>query len=86
VAVGDNYTIAGHITPTPNLPDKVLLQVYQQGATVDLDAETAKVNATGGFQFIATVGPTWTTGYYVITATDTYGAAGNVTIFVGCNY
>ncbi len=86
VAVGDIYNISGIVSPKPTLPDYVLIQVYQKGGTGDLDAETATVLPNGYFQYNATVGSTWTTGYYVITATDSYGATGNVTIYVGCDY
>ena len=86
VAVGDIYNISGIVSPKPTLPDYVLIQVYQKGGTGDLDADTATARSSGYFQYNATVGSAWTTGYYVITATDSYGATGNVTIYVGCNY
>ncbi len=84
--MGQNYKISGTIAPMPKLPDYVLIQVSEQGVPDDLDAETATVQPNGYFYYNATVGPSWTSGTYLITAIDTYGATGNVTIQVGCHY
>lgn len=86
VFVGDTYNISGFVIPNPTHQDSVLIQVYQVCSPVDLDANTVTVSPGGTFQWIATVGATWTTGYYTITAVDTYGAIGSTTIYVGCNY
>jgi len=75
------YTIAGTITPTPNLPDNVNIQVTLQGSSQVLDAQNVAVGAGGTFSYATNAGgnSAWITGTYVITATDSNGATGTTT-------
>ena len=75
------YTITGTITPTPTLPDNVNIQVTEQGASGVFDATNVAVGTGGTFTYSTYAGgnSAWTTGTYVITATDSNGAAGTQT-------
>jgi len=75
------YTISGTITPTPSLPDNVNVVVTQQGQSTPLDVETASVQAGGVFSVSTLYGgnSAWTSGTYVITASDSTGASGTIT-------
>jgi hypothetical protein len=77
-----SYTISGTITPTPSLPDNVFIEVEPQGSSSVLDASTQAVSATGSFSYTTNVGGNslWVPGTYVITATDSNGATGMITI------
>ena len=75
------YTITGTITPTPTLPDNVNIQVTEQGASGVFDATNVAVAAGGTFTYSTYAGgnSAWTSGTYVITATDSNGASGTQT-------
>ena len=75
------YTITGTITPTPTLPDNVNIQVTEQGASGVFDATNVAVTAGGTFTYSTYAGgnSAWTSGTYVITATDSNGATGTQT-------
>jgi len=76
------YTIAGTITPTPNLPDNVVITVTLQGGSPSpLDEQTVAVAADGTFSYSTNAGGSaaWVTGTYVITASDSNGVQGTTT-------
>jgi len=76
-----SYTVSGTITPTPNLPDNVNIQVTEQGSSQVLDAANVAVGAGGTFTYSTNAGgnSAWTTGTYVISASDSNGATGTTT-------
>jgi len=76
------YTITGTITPTPNLPDNVVITVTLQGGSPSpLDEQTVAVGAGGTFSYSTNAGGSsaWVTGTYVITASDSNGVTGTTT-------
>ena len=80
--LGENFTVSGTVPPTARLPDYVLIQVNQQGSVMVLDSGYVSVQPGGSFWYSAVVGMTWPSGTYVITATDSYGAVGDLSVTV----
>ncbi len=75
------YTITGTISPTPTLPDNVVITVTLQGSVSPVDEQTVAVGAGGTFSYATTYGGAadWTTGTYTITAFDSSAATGTTT-------
>jgi prefoldin subunit 5 len=76
------YTISGTITPTPTLPDNVVITVTLQGGSPSpLDEQTVAAGAGGTFTYSTNAGGSaaWVSGTYVITAFDSNGATGTTT-------
>jgi len=76
------YTITGTISPTPTLPDNVVITVTLNGGSPSpLDEATVAVGAGGSFTYATNVGgnSAWLTGTYTITAFDSNGATGTTT-------
>jgi trimeric autotransporter adhesin len=77
-----SYTISGTITPTPTLPDNVVITVTLQGGSPSpVDEATEAVSSTGTFSYSTNVGGSsaWITGTYLISAFDSYGTTGTTT-------
>jgi len=75
------YTISGTITPTPALPDNVVITVTAPGGVSPVDETTVAVGAGGTFSYATNVGGSaaWVTGTYTISAFDSNGATGTET-------
>jgi hypothetical protein len=76
-----SYTIAGTVSPAPNVADNVFITVKNpSGTTVDA-ASVSVTPSTGAFSYSTATGGSayWVTGTYTITATDSYGATGTTT-------
>ena len=76
-----SYTIAGTVSPAPNVADNVFITVKNpSGTTVDA-ASVSVTPSTGAFSYSTATGGSayWVTGTYKITATDSYGATGTIT-------
>jgi CO/xanthine dehydrogenase FAD-binding subunit len=82
-----SYTISGTISPTPSLPDSVHIEVQLQGGgapgmpgSTVADSSTVAVTASGTFSYATKVGGSsaWVPGAYIIMATDSKGASGNM--------
>ena len=78
---GQNITISGAITPTPKLPDNVLIELSLSGGS-DLEARTVALQVDGSFSSTMSIGPSWPVGTYTITASDSYGTTGVATTTV----
>ncbi len=76
LAPNQNLTISGAVSPEPTTPDSILIEVTQQGSLTVLHEGTVAVQSAGTFSYSTSVGPTWPSGTYVITATDSSGATG----------
>jgi len=77
-----SYTISGTISPTPSLPDNVVITVTLQGGSPSpLDETTVAAGAGGAFSYATNAGGSaaWVTGTYVISAFDSNGATGTTT-------
>jgi hypothetical protein len=71
-----SYTISGTVSPAPTQADEVGIVVTNPSGQV-VDQDTATVTS-GAFSYATAVGgtPSWITGVYTITGTDTFGATG----------
>jgi cobalamin biosynthesis Mg chelatase CobN len=76
-----SYTISATISPTPPSRDNVSILVTLLGSSSAIDSSTQAVTASGTFSYATHVGgtPSWVTGTYVISATDSHGATGLTT-------
>ena len=74
------YVISGTISPTPALPDNVVIEVTPQGSHDVLDAQTVRLSDNGTFSYSTNAGgnTAWTAGTYSITARDSYGTIGTI--------
>jgi len=75
------YTISGTIYPIPALPDNVSIEVQLLGSSTVLDSSIQPVTPSGNFSYTTHVGGShpWTSGPYLITATDSYGLKATTT-------
>lgn len=80
--LGENYTISGNVPQPEALPDHVLIQVSQEGSLASLASGYVVVQANGSFSYSMVLRTTWPCGTYVITATDSYGSTGSVSVAV----
>lgn len=82
LAVGQTLTISGSITPTPSLPDSVVIVAGQWDSTTAIPGVVVTVEPDGAFSYSTVVSPYWNDGAYVITVTDSNGATGIETFLV----